>query len=429
MIEEIPVITIEILYTLSKATFAYNSLTDKKLKNKVQKLIEVSIEQLLSNSLKVDRIAHEFPYNVNLNVASLPKVSEVLLCLLKEKGLDVLYFYIPTKEVNSLIVGIANSMMSAIVKPNPCAPVASEVILKLLFIPKLKLLGTLKREALEFICSPNFLTTCGKFPEMLETWLSIIQTFSSSYSDCTRFIKEITGQHETGLFSSSSHATQQFKHSIISLSLLLLSEPRNEYTSPIEIFTDKLKDSLKSPDTFPFFCIFLSVLLIKTPERTAKALWQLVWPDLSVLLISNLSMKSNLKNALYGLKIIDLAVAANFEDIYSVLWIYFFDIPEIQLFEGNNGFYLPLIAKEFMSGFSAHPAKLERTQTEMLKKVTKRPLLLGQGTQPDEDLDRHVKTLIQFCMYYNSTMCTTDYNSIEKALQIELIALNEQLYA
>lgn len=129
---------------------------------------------------------------------------------------------------------------------------------------------------------------------------------------------------------------------------------------------------------------------------------------------------SSIRYTLSALKLLDTLITLGYEEINTVLWIYMFDIPEIELDEGPNENYMPIISKTFLTGFNAKP-RIRRRAEPHVGKFLKRKMQLAQEF-PDnfEDLDRCAKTLLQFCMFYRSELGEADMESLEDGVIREI---------
>lgn len=145
------------------------------------------------------------------------------------------------------------------------------------------------------------------------------------------------------------------------------------------------------------------------------------------MLLKSLKLTEDIELSLAGLKLLDLLVCMGFEEIYSVLCLYVFDVSEIELTIDNTGCDLPVVAERFLKGFFAKPVRVNRMRTGMTDAVTKKPLRLGIDIQTLDELDQFANQLIQFCMHYNSAICKTDYQAVEQAIGFDLLRLNRML--
>ena len=116
-------------------------------------------------------------------------------------------------------------------------------------------------------------------------------------------------------------------------------------------------------------------------------------------------------------------LATGFED-QSLICLYLFDLPEIELVMGKASYFNPAVSSHFLSGYSAYPSRIIRKEMIFHVQSKRKLQISNQIPENIEDLDRSVKTLIQYCTFYCTEILPTDWKSVENNIENDLVKLN-----
>lgn len=129
------------------------------------------------------------------------------------------------------------------------------------------------------------------------------------------------------------------------------------------------------------------------------------------------------------IRMADMFIATKLKYFQEIMWLYLFDVPEIELVEGFSNDFMPVLAKPFFKGFKVSTKRVRRQEdTAGVGIILKRKMQTsGFEAQNFEDLDMMTKTLLQYCMLYNSEMSETDWESIDQGIEIDFINVNKKI--
>lgn len=253
-----------------------------------------------------------------------------------------------------------------------------------------------------------------KFPDSVEYWYEIIDNIPK------HSVFALLDVCDTVFWKTNDYKAEMQERSLAIISLILLSSPKDSHEIAIAFIHKRLDEVLSLPKisdrVFSLVCILIRVLSVRISNF--REIWRKVWPELYVGIIKYL------KNIVFPtsfqvLKFIDMMIVA-YPDFYQEIWIYLYDVSEIELFPGNcYGEYIPAASK-LIKGFTARPSRVQRSSTAN-EIITRQVLLLGKNAENIEDIEQYVKILIQYTMLYSTQRFETDWESVEQSLTNEIV--------
>ena len=399
---------------------------EKKVKKELQDLVEQLFQKTCFSTLKWDREAFKIEYP-GLAFKDY-KVNEVALISLRDFGFDVACFAFHTEKTKLVIERCTLGFIEGMPRASVAVDLASQVVLN--FIEKSDEVTTkeVTKAVFEFVTSQGFLPICSAFPGTFKTWAAIINWVGThSYPEKHLLLSHVLNKFQSGFLSSTSQVKHDFAMSILMSAFIVYSGSENDYKESIVAIEEMLSKALKKAELVEVCLLLVRVLVLRFDQVLFKRIWVRSWPDLNLITQQALLFNEDPKSTLAVLKFLDQFVAMGQQDIHEVLWISLFDVTEIELKLGNPDRFLPFISKGFLKGYTAKPKKVRREEEKVGTLIKREMHLVGSKASTSEELDMHVKTLIQYSIFYNSEIATVNWESIDQAIQQDFIIAFEAI--
>ena len=119
------------------------------------------------------------------------------------------------------------------------------------------------------------------------------------------------------------------------------------------------------------------------------------------------------------IKFIDMMMIT-YSNFYEDIWMFLFDVSEIEILPGNRyDEYQPSVI-EFLKGFSVRPSQIKRDSYTAVS-LTRAVLMTEKHADTIEELENLVKILIQYTLLYSTERYEIDWESIEQSLRSEIV--------
>ena len=285
----------------------------------------------------------------------------------------------------------------------------------------------LKSGLLEFYKNSLF-SVLEQHPSSLRSWGNVISWIAHKYYiQKAALLTDLMYHFEPSFWYRTETVQNLLYKSSALMCFVIFSSAKGTYSSAVGGILHKVNDLLNIEEIkvmhFKILCLLLKILYLRLPRMIFNEIWVVARGYLHVLFLTYLK-----GDDLYGIfevvKFLDFMLATGFDDL-KLLYCYLFDVPEIELTSEKTEDFNPAVSNSFLAGFSARPCRAVRNAM-FVSAYTKRKLIFsGPAPETMEDLDRLVKTLIQFCTFYSSEIIETDWNSVEAEIEIDISKLNQ----
>ena len=255
-----------------------------------------------------------------------------------------------------------------------------------------------------------------KFPKSIEYWYDIINTIPK------QSVMQMLDVYDVMFWKSAEYKTKMLTQSLGLISLILLSGEKDAYISSLQFISKRLDElfALNKISDRLFSMMYLLLQVLSARITDFKEIWVKCWPELYISLMKNLQV-AVIPISYNAARFIDMMLVT-YPEFCDYIWMYLYDIPEIELLPGNcYGEYKPAVSL-FLKGFSARPCNVRREEN-ISEKVTRGVLLIENCVESIEELEKYIKTLIQYTMFYSTERFEVEWESVEQSLRNQVVGI------
>lgn len=298
--------------------------------------------------------------------------------------------------------------------------VTATKLLSTLLISFPMIFETIKANLVETLKNFTFLIIY-RFPESIEYWFDIINAIPKNS------VFSLLDLYDSLFLKSYEVKIKLLEKSLSIISLILLSGEKDSQISNMPFIVKRIEEVIKlekiPQELFSIVCILVRILSVRFSDF--REIWLKLWPELYTGMLQYLN-NPEIPASFNVLKLID-TLTVTYPEFSNVLWMYLFDVPEIELLPGHNYMEYAPAVKNYMKGFSARPTHVRRKES-LICNVTRRVLLKDCTAESIEDLEKYYKILTNFTFLYTTEICEVDSNSVEESLRNEIVNIDNLLY-
>lgn len=212
----------------------------------------------------------------------------------------------------------------------------------------------------------------------------------------------------------------------------------------MKFLLEKIRDVIKDQSStssiliIMFFC--LRIMLLRTSDAIFNETFGTIWPVLFSVLISifnNELLAEDLNLKLAALKLLEMTMLMNYENIYLSYWAFGFDVPEISFDENVDDRLRPFVSQfPFIPFLSKMVKKNLAVRVEMensivpvdyLKSTTRKRKVIVKKNKLDSENELSELTFefMQYMVKLNTMHLEIDENELNEIIMEDFIKLNE----
>lgn len=414
---EMPPILLKVMSVFQNNFVLFYENSSKNLKSEIKEIAGQIFAGIFNEILHQDRFILSIPLK---GFESEPKIYELCINYMRNYAYDVAYFAC-IGELSTCSLYISNSCLNLLYSlPGGIygRDIACNYIIHCLNLPDLKISEKIRKKVFEFIHSEGIFQDSSDY---IHIFCEIIHTIvHQCYADKKTLITELIN-HYTSNWTFAKKKTENLKKSLVRMSLFIYCGNQNDYLSTFNIISQYLIQSSQNENMISEFFLLLKVVLVKFSYIHISTIWKIIFPEIFTNIIKTLEGSDDYEIIFQYLRMVEFLVVREYEEFYKVLCLLCADVPAIENNQNFIEYFVPRIIRRFIPDSVFTPLWTGEYYVE--QPVQKTLNFVSNRIKSAEELDKHVKSFVQFCLYYSSSGTGCDEIALCREIEYDIMRL------